>query len=181
VPGIREYLDNRLSYMVKARFEGQVIAGDGTGSNLTGLINTASINTQAKGADSVPDAIYKAITLIRVNGQTEPNLILMHPSDWQDIRILQNSTGQYLWENPAYPGMQTMFGLPVVLSTAVTQNTAVVLDTFYTQAICRKGVEIQLSNSHANFFINGVQAIRADLRGGLAVLRPKAICTVTGV
>jgi len=181
VPGIRDYLDNRLSYMVKARFEGQVIAGDGTGSNLTGLMNTASINTQAKSTDSVPDAIYKAITLIRVNGQTEPNLILMHPSDWQDVRILQNSTGQYLWENPAYPGMQTMFGLPVVLSTAVTQNTAVVLDTFYTQVIYRKGVEIQLSNSHANYFINGVQAIRADLRGGLAVLRPKAICTVTGV
>lgn len=181
VPGIQEYLNARLAYMVKARFEGQVIAGNGTAPNIRGLINTSGINTQAKGSDSVPDAIYKGITLIRVNGQCEPNAILMHPSDWQDVRILQNSTGQYIWENPAFPGVQTMFGLPVILSTAVTQNTAVLLDTFYTQVVMRRGVDIQLSNSHASYFTSGVTAVRADIRGGLAVLRPKAICTVTGI
>lgn len=181
VPGIRDYLDARLGYMVRARLEAQVIAGNGSAPNIRGLINVSGVNTQAKGADSVPDAIYKGITLIRVNGETEPNLILMHPSDWQDIRILQNSTGQYLWENPAFPGQMTMFGLPIVLSTAVTQNTAVILDTMYNNVVMRQGVDIQVTNSHSTWFVSGVQAIRADVRAGLACTRAKSICTVTSI
>ena len=181
VPGITEYLNQRLSYMVKARFEGQLIAGNGTAPNIRGMINVSGVNTQAKSTDDTFTAIYKGITKIRVNGQTEPNLILMHPNDWQDIRVLQASTGQFIFENPALAGDKTLFGIPVILSTAVTENTAVLLDSFYNMALMRRGVDVQFSNSHASYFIQGVQAVRADMRGGFACLRPKSICTVTGI
>ncbi len=181
VPGITDYLNQRLSYMVKARFESQLLSGNGTAPNIKGITSTSGINTQAKSTDSVFDAIYKAITKVRVQGQTEPNLIIMHPTDWQNLRITQASTGQYIFESPALAGDRSIFGIPVILSTVATAGTAVLFDTFYTMALMRKGLEVQYSNSHSTYFVNGVQAVRADMRGGLAVLRPKAICTITGL
>jgi HK97 family phage major capsid protein len=181
VPGIRDYLDSRLAYMVRARLEAQIIAGNGSAPNIRGLINVSSINTQAKGGDSVPDAIYKGITLIRVNGQCEPNVILMHPSDWQDVRILSNVTGDYIGNGVHVADTRTLFGIPVILNTAVTSGTAVVLDTMFNTVVMRQGVDIQVTNAHSTWFASGVQAIKAEVRAGLACQRVKSICTVTGI
>jgi hypothetical protein len=45
----------------------------------------------------------------------------------------------------------------------------------------RRGIEVQISNSHASYFIQGVQAIRADLRAAFVVYRPTAFCLCTGI
>lgn len=180
VPALEAYLNARLGYMVRAKFEGQLIAGDGNAPNVTGILNVSGIGTQALGGDSVPDAVYKAITKVRVDGQTEPTHILMHPNDFQAVRILQATTGQYLWDNMTVPGATTFFGLPVILSTAVTENTAIVLDMSHVAAVIRRGVEVQVGYI-GDDFKNGVKSIRADIRGNLACFRPKAICKVTGI
>ena len=45
-----------------------MLSGSGTGQNLLGIYNTSGIQTQAKGADTIPDAIRKAITKARTVG-----------------------------------------------------------------------------------------------------------------
>ena len=45
----------------------------------------------------------------------------------------------------------------------------------------RRGMDVQVTNSHASFFITGKQAIRADIRAVMVHFRPKAFGTVTGL
>src|SRR5207248_5858794 len=60
-PRARDYVNNRLEYQLRARLDSQILNGNGTAPNLRGILNVAGINTQAKGTDPAPDAIYKAI------------------------------------------------------------------------------------------------------------------------
>lgn len=181
VEGIKEYLDNRLGFMVRQRLDQQIVSGDGVAPNLTGLLNVTGIQTQAKGTDPTPDAIYKAMTKVEVAGQAVPNLAIFHPNDWQDVRLLRTADGVYIWGNPSEAGPERIWGLRVAKVQAATENTAVVLDTSFTEFAVKKGMTVETSNSHGTFFTENKQAVRAEMRGAFTVYRPSAVCTVTGV
>ena len=182
VDGIQSYLDNRLGFMLRQRLDSQILVGNGTAPNLRGINNVSGIQTQAKGADPTPDAIYKAMTLVRVTGRSIPSGIIINPTDWQDVKLLRTADGIYIWGNPADNAPDRIWGLNVALSDAQTLNTAVVGDfANYSELVMRRDVEIQISNSHSTFFIEGKQAVRADMRVALVWYRPTAFCTVTGI
>ena len=181
VEGIQQYLENRLEFMVMQRLDGQVAAGNGTAPNLRGLLNVAGIQTQAKGTDPTPDAFYKAMTKVRVVGQAIPNVAVMHPNDWQDIRLLRTADGVYIWGNPSEAGPERIWGLTVAQVQAMTENTGAVLDTQFTELAWRKGMSIKVSDSHGTFFTENKQAVRAEVRVAFTVFRPTAVCSVTGI
>jgi len=178
---VRGYLDNRLGFMVRQRLDAQILTGNGTPPNLLGINNVIGIQTQPKGTDPTPDAVYKAMVLVRVTGRANPNLVVMHPNDWMDIRLLRTADGIYIWGNPSDAGPERIWGLAVAQSDAQTQNTGLVLDTSFIELSTRRGVDVQISNSHSTFFVEGKQAVRADMRVALVVYRPAAVCTVTGI
>ncbi|UUW87406.1 phage major capsid protein [Pimelobacter simplex] len=181
-PRVRAYIDNRLPFMVRQRLGSQVLVGNGTDPNLRGILNVAGIQTQAKGTDPVPDAVYKAMTKVRVTGQALPNAFVAHPNDWQDVRLLRTADGIYIWGSPSEVGPERIWGLQVVQEAALTENTGLVGDfANYSELAVRRGVEVQVTNAHADFFVNGKQAIRASLRAALVIYRPAAFATVTGI
>lgn len=178
---VRGYVDNRLGFMVRQRLDSQILVGNGTAPNLRGLLNIVGIQTQAKGADPAPDAVYKAMIKVRVTGRAMPNLVVYHPTNWQDIRLLRTADGLYIWGNPSDSGPDRIWGLPVAQSDAITLGTSLVADSSFTELATKRGLDTQISNSHGTYFIEGKQAIRADMRVALVVYRPAAICTVTGL
>lgn len=179
---VASYVDQRLRFMLRQRIDSQLLVGDGEAPNLDGFNNVAGIQTQAKGADPVPDAIYKAMTKIRVTGRAQPNAIILHPNDWQDVRLLRTNDGIYIWGNPSDAGPERMWGLPVVQTDAQTENTGLVGDyANFTQKYWRRDIEVKITDAHSDYFIKGKQAIRADVRLVLVTYRPAAICTVTGL
>lgn len=181
-PQARGYLDNRLPFMIRQRLDGQIIAGNGTAPNLTGFLNVSGLQTQAKGSDPVPDAVYKGMTKVRVTGQAMPSAVIFHPNDWQGIRLLRTSDGIYIWGNPSEAGPERIWGLQAIQAQAMTENTALVGDyANFSELATRRGMDVQVSNSHDTFFINGKQAVRADIRVAFIVYRPTAFCEVTGI
>lgn len=182
VPSIGGLLDNRLTYMLRNRLDGQAIEGDGSTPNLLGTLNLSSIQSQAKGADPTPDAIYKAFTKVRAVGFAEPSVLFINPNDWQDIRLLRTADGIYVFGNPTEAGPERIWGVRVVQSTAVTVNTAITGDYVnYSALYMRRGIDIQVTNAHDDYFIKGKQAIRADLRCAMVHYRDTAFCKVTGI
>jgi HK97 family phage major capsid protein len=181
VPRIEAYLDNRLGFMVRQRLDQQIVSGNGTAPNLRGLLNVVGIQAQAKGTDPVPDAIYKAATKVEVTGQAVPNLVILHPNDWQDIRLLRTADGIYIWGSPADPGPERIWGYRVAKVQAATENTGVVLDTTFTELAMRKGLTMKRSDSHSTYFVENKVAILAELRAAFVVYRPSAVCQVTGI
>jgi hypothetical protein len=182
VPGVRDYLNGRLELGLKQRLDRQLMQGSGTAPNMAGLFNIGGIGTQALGSDPVPDAFYKAMVQVQTIGFADPSGIIMHPQNWQDVRLLRTSQGLYIWGNPDSEGPQRMWGVPVVTSTYCTFGGGLVGDfKMYTQLFYRKGIDFLVSNSHASFFIIGQLAVRADMRVAFIVTRPLAICQVTGM
>lgn len=176
----RSYVENRLGFMVYQRLDSQLLVGDGTAPNISGILDRSGLQTQAKGADPTPDAVYKAMTKVRVVAFSEPNAAIFHPNDWQDIRLLRTADGVYIWGNPADAGPERIWGLRVVQTTALTENTGLVGDFQQTELVMRKGLTVQVGFINDDFQKNR-QSIRAELRAALAVYRPAAFCSVTGI
>lgn len=183
VVGIEDYVNQRLQYMLRARVDSQILNGDGSTPNLKGTLNIGgSLQTQAKGSDPTPDAIYKAMTKVRATGYAEPSVIFAHPNDWQDIRLLRTADGVYIFGSPQDPGADRIWGKPVVVSTAVVENTIILGDyAGYSAMFMRQGVTLSVSDSHAYYFTRGMLAILAEMRLAMVHFRTSAFATVTGV
>lgn len=181
VPGVQAYLDGRLGFMVRQRVDSQILVGDGIAPNLLGTINVSGINTQAKGADSTPDAIYKGIKAARVTGRAQPNVVIIHPNDWEPVRLLKTADGIYIWGSPSEASTMRIWGLPVIETTAVTENTALTGDYARHSGLhVRAGLEVLTGFVNDDFKL-GRMTIRAGLRLAVVHYRPTAFTQITGL
>lgn len=179
---IESYINGRLAFGVRQRLDQQVYAGNGTAPNLRGILNTAGIQTQAKGADPTMDAFFKAMTKIRVTGRAMPTHHVIHPTDWEAIRLTRTADGIYIFGNPTEAGPERLWGLPVVQNDAAAAGTALVgsFQPAWITLFERRGVDIQVGYVGTQFG-EGKRTVRADMRAALAVFRPAAFATVTGL
>ena len=180
--GAASYINQRLPFMIRQRYDGQILNGDGIAPNLTGILNTAGIQTQARGADTNEDAFYKAMVKVMTTGQAIPSNHIMNPINWQTIRLRKTADGIYIFGSPNDPGEDRLWGLPVVKAQAIAANTGLTGDfPNFIQSMERRGIEIKISDSHSDFFIKGKLAIRASFRVALPVYRAAAFSSVTGL
>jgi HK97 family phage major capsid protein len=196
---IVSYVNGRLVLFVQLAEEDQLLNGNGTAPNLRGILQRSGLAAaQAVGADTRVDALYKEITKIRAGAFLEPDGIVIHPTDWQTIRLLKDANQQYYGGGPftgAYGNGATLneqgqnggsgeslWGIRVVVTPAIAQGTALV-GAFGTgaQVLRRTGITVEMTNSNEDDFKNNLVAIRAEERLGLAVYRPGAFGTVTGL
>jgi HK97 family phage major capsid protein len=176
------YVNSRLIFGVRQRLDRQCLLGDGTSPNLRGLANLAGIQTQAKGADPVVDTFFKAMVKIRVTGRSNPSHHLIHPTDWQGIRLQRTADGVYIWGAPSETGPERLWGLQVVQIDAGTAGTGYTgaFDVSNVGLFERQGVDVAVGYTGTQF-TEGKRTVRADTRAALAWFRPAAFCQNTGL
>jgi len=174
---IRGIIDQELRDDLNEELEDQIINGDGTGENFTGLVNTAGILVQAYDTD-ILTTTRKAVTAVQVTGKAQPTGWVFHPNDWETIELLKDSNNRYYWGGPMVQGRRQLWGYPVVTSQTVTEGYALLGD--WRKAILwdRERASIQVSDSHSDFFIRNLVAILAEMRAAFGVIRPAAFCQV---
>jgi HK97 family phage major capsid protein len=108
----------------------------------------------------------------------------MNPADWLTVQLAKLADGSYAsGASPlATPVTPTLWGLPVALSVAQAAGTALV-GAFRTasQLFDRQKIRVDISNSHADFFVKNLVAIRCEERLALATYREAAFGQVTGL
>lgn len=185
IPGLETILNEEMIRGLYLFLEAQVVGGTGGTGQLRGIANTTGIVTQAKGSDSVIVALHKALTGCRLLFE-EPNVVVIHPSDWEAIRLLRDDsgagagTGQFLFGPPSQAGDSTLWGMRVVTTPVVAKGTPIIGDFSGAQLYLREGVQVLASDSHADFFMRNLIMLLAEMRAGFGVRRPGAFGKVTG-
>jgi len=180
----RSYVNARLLLGVALAEEDQLLNGSGVGANIQGILLRSGLTAaQPRGADSNADAIFKQITTISTTVFIQPDALVLNPINWQTIQLTKNANGNYLGTGPwndAQPAQ--LWGYPVAVTPSIVANTGLVGAFKQAAQFFRKGgVRVEASNSHSDFFVKNLVAIRAEERGALAVYRPAAFGTVTGL
>jgi len=181
VPGIQEWIESQLAFMVRQRLDSQIVNGNGTAPNLQGIMNVVGVQTQAKATDPTPDAIFKAMTKVRVTGRARPSAVLIHPNDWAEVQLLRTTDGIYIAGSPWDTGPSRIWGLPCIVSDAVVEGTAIVGDfQNYSLLAERKGLTIKVGYSGDQFTSN-IRSVVCEIRVAIIWSRPSAFCLVTGI
>jgi hypothetical protein len=190
VPGLAGYVNQVLVYFMQLKEDNEVLSGAG-GVDMTGILNVPGVQSRALGADTRIDAIRKAITDLQIaftDAGFQPNGIVMHPTDWQNMELQKDSTGKYLLipfvETPAEGGPQPprLWRLPVVPTPAIPAGTALVGEfdigaTIWTY----EDVTLRITDSHAVFFVKNLLVVLAEFRELLAVYFPRSFEVISGL
>lgn len=195
---VRSYIDGRLSLFVKIEEERQLVVGAGT-DDLVGIKpsgNTRGIGIYAGGTAAGNKAVqvFKALNGQRGSALIEPDFIVMNPSDYQDIRLLTDTAGQFFGGGPfqgpygnganvqasgqVNGALDYLWQKPVVVTTAVGAGTALIGTSSAAQVWRKGGLTVEATNSNEDDFLKNLVTIRAEERLGLAVYRPVAFTEV---
>lgn len=185
-PMLAGVIDRELSYMLQLQHDAQLLYGDGTGQNMTGVMVDAgvlSVGQIAAGTSAADrpaammDKVLEAITAVNVSEYSNVNGIVMHPTDWRTIRSAKATDGHWLTTpfaatNPEPP---QLWGVPVITTTAINVGDFVLGDwQIGAQRYTREGVTIRTSENFNDDFVRNALVILGEFREALGVSRPLA-------
>jgi HK97 family phage major capsid protein len=209
-PAIDSYIMQTLARDIALFQDLQYLEGSGSGANVNGLVNYSGLTTSSWAAatnGSTPgadDLVKLPYDIFKANGR--PTAFIMHPRTLQNIALLKDGAGRYLftdvsvWGGPmlqvtkdgfTYPSAAVgkLLGYPVYLSTQIsttrTQGSASTATNIYygdfrnLVILERQAINVFLS---AHFAMNNDQtAVRATARSTVALLQPTAFAKATGI
>lgn len=167
-------IDAELRYGLGLVEEDQILNGDGTGQNLTGIIPQATAYTapiavaSPTSIDMIRLAVLQAaLALWPADG------IIVNEADWAHIELTKTTDGAYLFANPQGTVESRLWGLPVVATPAMAIDKFLV-GSFRMGATLydRMGVEVLISTENADDFEKNLATMRAEERIAIAVKRP---------
>jgi HK97 family phage major capsid protein len=179
VAGLQAIIDSELRFGLRLKEEQQILAGDGTGQNLHGLIPQAQVFAPAFSVaqENALDRILLAIVQAQ-QARLPVDGVVINDITWAQLISLKDSEGRYLAGNSGGP-FGTIPGLlwqvRVVASPSMAEGEALV-GAFGLAARLhdRLDVEVLVSSEDRDNFIKNMLTVRAEERTALAVRVPDA-------
>lgn len=183
---LMSFIQSSLPYYVNLAEERQMLAGDGTGENLHGILsqaisfNSSLLPAAAKGWNMI-DVVATAIKQVNAALEIPPTFVVLHPNDWWTIRLTKDGFGRYILGDPQSSVAPTLFGLDVVYTTSIAQGTFLVGSgsPVAIEIRDRMDMQVEISTEHSDYFIRNLVAIRAEKRLALITKRPASFVTGT--
>lgn len=167
-------INDAAQYDLKLQEESQLLSGDGTENNLTGLFNRG-IQTMDKDELSDADRLSKAALQITTTTNFQSDAYVMNPLDFWKLTIAKDANGNYLNLTDG----AKLWSIPTVATAAITEGTALV-GAFKSAKVLRKGgLVVKMTDSDTDDFLHFKQKCRVSERLGLQVKYPKAFVKVT--
>jgi HK97 family phage major capsid protein/HK97 family phage prohead protease len=196
---VRPYIDQRLAFMVRSKIDDQLLNGSGTAPNIAGLLGTSGVQTAEMASNTALEfakACMQAITNVRTVGFFEPDAIVMHPNDYQKLRLAVDGNSQFYGGGffqgqygTGYNDPNYLWGVRVVQTTRIAEldlatpgasNKGPIVGAFKLggAVFYRNGLSIESTNTDQDDFLMNLTTIRVEQRLALAIYRPLAFCRV---
>ncbi|MFJ9443242.1 phage major capsid protein [Kitasatospora sp. NPDC101235] len=173
-------IDSYLRYGLEEELEDQMIAGDGTGENFTGLANTSGVQAPAFTTETNLTRLRRGKTLVKTVGRSMANAYVMNPADVEGLDLLTDNEARFYFGGPSGSsgGNIPLWNLPIVESEAVPAGTAYVGD--WRKAILwdREQASITMTDSHSDFFVRNMVAVLAEMRCAFGIIQPNAFVKI---
>lgn len=174
MPALASYIEGRLAYGVRMKLEAKVI--NGTTASFSGLMKVGNSLVAVPETLAI-DTINMAKYQVWGSGIT-PEAIVLNPVDWGKIEREKSDAGEYLLGTPGGMIQPVLWGLPIVLSSAMTAGKFWLGNlTLGVTGYVRQDVMVELSTEDADNFTKNLVTVRAEMRAGFGVAIPDAQVT----
>lgn len=169
---------------VRRELEAQLLAASDTANGLSSLIVTGSGRAQvqeyAAGGDGqdLIEAIRQAKTKAEL-AAIPASFVLLTPEARERVELAKDEDGRYLGAGPFAGTNGTLWQLPMVTSYFLPEGVDAVVGSFEKVRLrVRRGLEVQMTNSHAEDFLKDAIKIKVSGRYALENTRPEAMVVV---
>lgn len=150
----------------------QLLNGDGTGSNLTGVMTVASVldaaevGTKTVANANLYDVIRLAITKIAVNGKGkfQATHVLLNPEDADELDLTKDANGQYVLPPFRSADGTQIKGARVIENVGVPTGDFLVGDFRKLHIGTQGGVEVEMTNSDGTDFSKDILTVKLRRR-----------------
>ncbi|MGR3512741.1 MAG: phage major capsid protein [Paracoccaceae bacterium] len=176
VPQLRDTIDSELTYGLALAEESQILNGDGTGQNLSGLIPnaTAFADPMSLLTPTMIDTVGAAI-LQNALAEYPATGVVVHPADWMRMRLLKDGDGKYILGDPQSNVTPNLFGLPVVPTQAMEVDKFLVGDFMSAGTLYDRWTPRVETAYVEDDFVRNLVTILAEERLAMAVKKPLAL------
>lgn len=177
------YINRRMIYGVNLRVENQLLVGNGTAPNISGLLNAGNFTAHGYTAASLTAAglsnnrfdLIGAAMGDAALADYPADVVILNTGDWWKLRLSKDSQGRYLLGDPGSSAVPQLFGASVVASNAMPAGKVWIGSLAQAATLwIREGVVVEMSDSDENNFQLNLITIRAERRLALTVEKPAA-------
>ena len=177
-PALAAYINTKMLYGLQNKVENQIVNGNGTAPQLKGLLATDSYtdaSTQLTGARNLFDLLL-LLQGVAETAAYEPEALVLNPMTWAQLAMEKDSQGRYLLGGPGLAANKSVWGIPVVTSSAVPAGKFIFGNFTQTVTIYdRQQVAVEMTGTNEDDFTHYLYTIRASRRLALAVEVPAGI------
>lgn len=150
-------------------------------STQTGIL-THDASSDPSGSTNL-DSIEIAINALRVQSGVfaVPDLCIMSPTTWSFTRRLKSTTNEYLAGNPLQSAVHSVWGVPVLVTTAANDGDCFLVDSSKMGSVLvREGLSMHMGYTGFGLVENILTVVEEE-RFTLAVVIPSAVQYVTNL
>jgi HK97 family phage major capsid protein len=181
---IESEIRNELLIRLNLDIDNQQLQGDGTGSNLTGLLTVATAYSAGTFAASIDNANNYDVLVTAINqvviANFMPTVIFVNPSDKTEMMLTKGTDGHYIkFPFVSEDGGTIMGDIPIVANNGVPADTFLVMDGAKPTIFDKQSVRVDVGLD-GNDFTNNFVTILAEWRGAQRVKGNDVPALVTG-
>ena len=179
-PAVVAYIDTRLRDGLAQRIDAQLLNGNGTSPNLSGITDSGNYTAYtASSGDLLVDAINRAKYALWAKGYM-PDAVIVNPADWGAMeRTREYSSGgiqgSYLYGMPGVAAGVNPFGVRIVLSANMTQGKFAIGAFNQAATVYDRQATVVEAGFVNDDFSKNLLTLRCESRLALAVEKPSAI------
>ena len=176
---LQSLIDQELRYSLDLEEEEQILAGNGVGQNLSGLITEATAFSAAAGLANATRIDRLRLGLLQVAlANYAANGVTLNPVDWAAIELLKDTQGRFIFGNPNTSATPRLWGLDVVPTLSHSAGEWMVGNFAMAATLYdRQETEVLISSEHGTNFVDGLKTVKGTKRLALACKRPAALVT----